>query len=173
MMITDTTTGVPQVKAGKLRALGVSTAKRMAILPEVPTIAEAGVKGYDIGYWFAAYVPANTPKAVVERLHALLVEGTTSAAATSFYAVSGSDAWTTSPEELGRFQAGRDREVGPGHQGGGHRAGVMRPCGIRTRIVAGAAPYTRVDAATESRHEIGTRPSRRFDDRPSPARPWP
>ena len=112
MMITDTTTGVPQIKAGKLRALGVSTDRRMAILPDVPTIAEAGVKGYDIGYWFAAYVPANTPKAVVDRLHALLVEGTRSTGAKSFYDVSGSDAWTTSPEDLGRFQASETEKWG-------------------------------------------------------------
>jgi hypothetical protein len=61
MMITDTATGLPQIKGGKLRALGVSGTKRIALLPDVPTIAEAGVKGYDMGYWFAAYVPAKTP----------------------------------------------------------------------------------------------------------------
>ena len=54
MMITDTATGVPQIKGGKLKALGVSTTKRIALLPDVPTIDEAGVKGYDMGYWFAA-----------------------------------------------------------------------------------------------------------------------
>ena len=59
MMITDTATGVPQIKAGKLRALGVSTPKRSPLLPDVPTIDEAGVKGYDMGYWFAAYAPAK------------------------------------------------------------------------------------------------------------------
>ena len=61
MMITDMSTGVPQIKGGKLRALGVSTTKRSPLLPDVPTIDEAGVKGYDMGYWFAAYVPAKTP----------------------------------------------------------------------------------------------------------------
>ena len=60
-MITDTSTGVPQVKGGKLKALGVSTTERNPLLPEVPTIAEAGVKGYDMGYWFAAYAPAGPP----------------------------------------------------------------------------------------------------------------
>src|SRR6185295_4395656 len=84
-MVTDTATGVPQIKAGKLRALGVSTTHRIALLPEVPTIDEAGVKGYDMGYWFAAYVPHGTPAPVVARLHELLVAGTKSAAAKSFY----------------------------------------------------------------------------------------
>lgn len=60
-MITDTSTGMPQGKAGRLHALGYSTQKRSSQLPEVPTIDEAGVKGDDMGYWFAAYVPAGTP----------------------------------------------------------------------------------------------------------------
>jgi tripartite-type tricarboxylate transporter receptor subunit TctC len=104
-MITDTATGVPQIKGGKLRALGVSTTKRVALLPDVPTIAEAGVKGYDMGYWFAAYVPASTPAPVVERLRDLLIAGTRSAAAKTFYETSGSDAWTTTSDELAKFQA--------------------------------------------------------------------
>ncbi|MBL0728320.1 tripartite tricarboxylate transporter substrate binding protein [Piscinibacter sp. HJYY11] len=105
LMITDTATGVPQVKAGKLRALGYSTQKRSAQLPDVPTIAEAGVKGYDMGYWFAAYVPAGTPPAVVSRLNAILVQATKGAAAKSFYENGGSEAWTTTPQELAKFQA--------------------------------------------------------------------
>ena len=105
MMITDTSTGVPQVKAGKLNALGVSTSKRLPMLPEVPTIDEAGVKGYDMGYWFAAYVPAGTPQPVVARLRELLVAGTRSAPAKTFFEGSGSDAWTTTPEELAKFQS--------------------------------------------------------------------
>lgn len=105
MMITDTATGLPQIKAGKLRALGVSTDKRLGLLPDVPTIAEAGVKGYDMGYWFAAYVPAATPPAVVKRLQELLVAGTHSAAAKTFYDNAGVVAWTTTPEELAKFQA--------------------------------------------------------------------
>jgi tripartite-type tricarboxylate transporter receptor subunit TctC len=103
-MITDTATGVPHIKGGKLRALGVSTTKRIAMLPDVPTIDEAGVKGYDMGYWFAAYVPAGTPEPVLSRLRELLVSGTKNAAAKSFYEGTGSDAWTTTPDELAKFQ---------------------------------------------------------------------
>ena len=105
MMITDTSTGIPQIKSGKLRALGYSTRTRSAQLPDVPTLDEAGVKGYDMGYWFAAYVPAGTPKEVVARLNELLKNATKSAAATSFYETAGSVAWTTTPEELAQFQA--------------------------------------------------------------------
>ncbi|MBF5004416.1 Bug family tripartite tricarboxylate transporter substrate binding protein [Diaphorobacter caeni] len=105
LMITDTSTGVPQIKSGKLKALGYSTKVRSAQLPEVPTLDEAGVKGYDMGYWFAAYVPAGTPKEVVARLNELLKQATQSAAAKSFYQTAGSEAWTTTPEELAQFQA--------------------------------------------------------------------
>ncbi|WP_404302541.1 Bug family tripartite tricarboxylate transporter substrate binding protein [Alicycliphilus denitrificans] len=112
LMITDTSTGVPQVKAGKLRALGYSTQKRGAQLPDVPTIAEAGVKGYDMGYWFAAYVPAGTPAPVVARLNELLAHATRSAAAKAFFDTAGSEAWTTTPEELARFQAAETQKWG-------------------------------------------------------------
>lgn len=112
MMITDTSTGVPQIKSGKLRALGYSTQKRGAQLPDVPTIAEAGVKGYDMGYWFAAYVPAGTPAPVVARLNELLGHATKSAAAQSFFENAGSEAWSTTPEELAKFQAAETQKWG-------------------------------------------------------------
>jgi tripartite-type tricarboxylate transporter receptor subunit TctC len=111
-MITDTATGVPQIMGGKLRALGVSTTRRVALLPDVPTIDEAGVKGYDMGYWFAAYVPAGTPAPVVARLRELLIAGTRSGAAKSFYDTTGSDAWTTTSDELGKFQAAESQKWG-------------------------------------------------------------
>ena len=104
MMITDTATGLPQVKGGKVRALAVSTAKRSPLTPELPTIAEAGVAGYDMGFWFAAYVPANTPPAVVSKLHDVLVEATKGAAMQNFYTTTGTDPFTTTPAELGKFQ---------------------------------------------------------------------
>jgi tripartite-type tricarboxylate transporter receptor subunit TctC len=105
MMITDTATGVPQIKSGKLRALGVSTTHRIPILPEVPTIEEAGVKGYDMSYWFAAYVPAGTPAPVVVKLRELLVNAVNGPAAKAFFETSGAQAWTTTSPELTKFQA--------------------------------------------------------------------
>jgi len=59
---------VPQVKAGKIRALAVSPAHRSPALPDVPTVAEAGVPGYDSGAWFGLVAPANTPKDLVAKL---------------------------------------------------------------------------------------------------------
>jgi len=112
MMITDTATGVPQIKGGKLRALAVSTTHRIALLPDVPTIDEAGVKGYDMGYWFAAYVPAGTPPAVAAQLRELLIAGTKSAGAAAFFRDTGVEPWTTTPDELAKFQASETQKWG-------------------------------------------------------------
>jgi tripartite-type tricarboxylate transporter receptor subunit TctC len=111
-MITDTATGLPQIRAGKLRPLGYSTQKRSPLLPQVPTIDEAGVKGYDMGYWFAAYVPAGTPPAVVAQLNELLVNAVRSAPARTFFETSGVEAWTSTPDELAKFQAAETQKWG-------------------------------------------------------------
>ncbi len=111
-MITDVSTGIPQIKAGKLRPLGFSTRERSALLPDVPTLEEAGVKGYDMGYWFAAYVPRATPDAVVQQLQALLVQAVRSPALKTFFESSGTVPWTTTPDELAAFQAGETRKWG-------------------------------------------------------------
>jgi tripartite-type tricarboxylate transporter receptor subunit TctC len=61
---------LPQVKAGKLRALAVSPAKRTPAAPDIPTVAEAGVPGYDSGAWFGLVAPAGTPKPIIDKLAA-------------------------------------------------------------------------------------------------------
>jgi tripartite-type tricarboxylate transporter receptor subunit TctC len=67
----DTVTPVlPHIKAGKLRALAVTTGKRSTALPDVPTLAKAGVKGIDTGTWFGLLAPVATPKDITARLHA-------------------------------------------------------------------------------------------------------
>jgi tripartite-type tricarboxylate transporter receptor subunit TctC len=59
---------LPQVKAGKLRALGVTSAKRSPAAPEIPTIAEVGRPGYEVDSWFGILAPAGTPKEIVAKL---------------------------------------------------------------------------------------------------------
>jgi len=71
----DTVTPVlPHIKAGKLRALAVTTAKRSSALPDVPTLEEMGLKGFDIGTWFGVLAPVATPKDIVTRLNAEMVK---------------------------------------------------------------------------------------------------
>ena len=61
---------LPHIKAGKLRGLAVTTAQRSSLMPELPTLAEAGLAGYEIGSWQAVFAPAGTPRPIVDRLHA-------------------------------------------------------------------------------------------------------
>jgi len=110
LMITDMATGLPQVKGGKLKALGVSTSKRVALAPEIPTIAEAGVKGYESTFWFAAYVPAGTPAPVVARLNEILRKANKSPAMGNFYSSVGFEALEGSPDELRTFQAAESQK---------------------------------------------------------------
>jgi tripartite-type tricarboxylate transporter receptor subunit TctC len=105
MMITDMATGLAQVRAGKVKALGVSAARRTHLAPELPTISEAGVKGYEMGFWVAAYVPAGTPAPVVQRLNEVLGKANRSKAISDYYAQNGYETLSSTPDELRRFQA--------------------------------------------------------------------
>jgi len=60
---------VPHIRSGKIRALGVTSMKRAAALPDVPTIAESGLPGYEVVHWFGGLVPAGTDRKIVDRLH--------------------------------------------------------------------------------------------------------
>jgi tripartite-type tricarboxylate transporter receptor subunit TctC len=63
---------LPQVKAGKLRALAITSAERSAMVPDIPTVAEAGVPGYEVGVWFGLVAPAATAPDVLAKLNAEL-----------------------------------------------------------------------------------------------------
>jgi len=78
MMFDAVPTSLPHIKSGKLRALGVTGPKREATLPDVPTIAEAGVPGYEASVWFGLEVPAGTPKGIIARLNEASTKGLSS-----------------------------------------------------------------------------------------------
>ena len=77
-MFDNIPSALPHIKAGKLRAIATTGAKRDATLPDLPTIAEAGVKGYESGVWFGLAAPAGTPPEVIAKLNAAAVQGTKS-----------------------------------------------------------------------------------------------
>ncbi len=77
-MFDNIPSALPHIKAGKLRALATTGAKRDATLPDLPTIAEAGVKGYESGVWFGLAAPAGTPPEVIAKLNAAAIQGTKS-----------------------------------------------------------------------------------------------
>lgn len=105
MMIVDVPTGLPQVQAGKVTALAVTSKTRSPLLPNLPTMDEAGVKGYEMTYWFAAYVPAKTSPAIVKRLNELLVKAVASDNVKGHFAKNALVPFTTTPEQLAAFQA--------------------------------------------------------------------
>jgi tripartite-type tricarboxylate transporter receptor subunit TctC len=74
MTFDNITTAWPLAKAGKLRALAVTTAKRSSIAPDVPTLAESGLPGFEIGSWQGVFAPAGTPAPIVKRLNAEIVK---------------------------------------------------------------------------------------------------
>jgi tripartite-type tricarboxylate transporter receptor subunit TctC len=69
LLVAATSTAVPQVKAGKARALAVTANKRVSALPDVPTVEESGLGGYEATNWYGVVVPAGTPQRIIDRLH--------------------------------------------------------------------------------------------------------
>jgi tripartite-type tricarboxylate transporter receptor subunit TctC len=69
LMFDNLASSLGQIRAGKVRALAVTTEKRSSLAPELPTIAESGLPGFDISTWFGIFAPGGTPRPIVERLH--------------------------------------------------------------------------------------------------------
>jgi len=100
---TNPISSMPHVKAGRIRNLGLSSAERWPLLPEYPTIAESGVKGYELLIWNGISVKTGTPPAVVERLHAELLKATLIPEVVSYLAKSGARSMTQSPADFDAF----------------------------------------------------------------------
>ncbi|MGB7541166.1 MAG: tripartite tricarboxylate transporter substrate binding protein, partial [Burkholderiales bacterium] len=107
-------TALPHVKAGKLRALAVTAAQRSPALPDVPTIAESGVPGYDYSSWVGLLAPAKTPPAVVGRLRAEAARIVHTPQMKTIFAREGAEPVGDTPEEFGaiiKTEVGRWRQV--------------------------------------------------------------
>ena len=96
---------ISQVKAGRLRALAVTGARRSAIVPDLPTLAEAALPGFDVSTWQAVMAPAGTPREIIQRVNAEIVKAMAAPEMKERFLSFGTDAATGSPEELGRFLA--------------------------------------------------------------------
>jgi tripartite-type tricarboxylate transporter receptor subunit TctC len=94
---------LPHVRAGRVRALGVTSSKRSAAIPELPTISEAGVPGFEVTTWSGVIVPAGTPKAIVARLNAEVNKALVSQAAKDLLAASGYELVGGSAEQFDTF----------------------------------------------------------------------
>ena len=100
MMFDNIPSAIPHIKSGKLKALATTGSKRDPLLPELPTLAEAGVSGYESGVWFGLAVPANTPRDVVMKLNAEAIKGTRSPDFVKRMTELGYNIMGTSPEAM-------------------------------------------------------------------------
>ncbi|MGZ5073049.1 MAG: tripartite tricarboxylate transporter substrate binding protein [Usitatibacter sp.] len=103
MMFDAITTMAPNVRAGKLRALATSGKVRSAVLPEVPTVSEAGVPGYEAVIWLGIMAPAGTPRAIVERLNHEITRAANAPEMRDAWAKQGAVSMSMTPEEFGRY----------------------------------------------------------------------
>ena len=103
---TNPISSLPHVKAGRIRNLGMGSAERWPLLPEYPTIAESGVKGFEHVIWNGMSVKTGTPPAIVERLHAELVKAAALPEVVKHMAADGSRPMTQSPADFGAFIRG-------------------------------------------------------------------
>jgi tripartite-type tricarboxylate transporter receptor subunit TctC len=104
-VIADLAATLPQIKAGKLKGLAVTSAQRMKLAPELPTMLEAGVPGFELTGWLASYVPAKTPKPIVDKLNAAFTAALANRDAVAALQRAGIEATPSTPDELRAFTA--------------------------------------------------------------------
>src|SRR5690348_7803183 len=105
LMFDNLASAMSQVKAGKLRALAVTTSQRSKLVPELPTMAEAGVPGFDISTWFGLLAPAGTPPAVIAKWNAGVTKILSDPSMRERLAAQGAEATPDSPDAFARFIA--------------------------------------------------------------------
>src|ERR1043166_8816695 len=104
MMIGDVVATSPFVRAGKLRAIGITSAKRAPRLPEIPTVSESGLPGYEAVGWFGVFAPAHTSKAIITSVNGAIVKYVTRLDTKELLADLGADVVASAPEEFSRIQ---------------------------------------------------------------------
>ena len=100
LMMANVLSALPHTKSGRLRALGVSSAKRVAVAPTVPTIAEAGVPGYEVVQWFGVLAPAATPPEIIGRVHAAVVRALQDTAVRERFVSDGAEPVGNTPDQF-------------------------------------------------------------------------
>jgi tripartite-type tricarboxylate transporter receptor subunit TctC len=98
--VVDVPSAIAHVRAGKMRALAVTSKRRIVAAPEVPTFEEAGVPGYEAIGWFGTVAPANTPPAVIQRLHREIVAALQDAEIRERAISAGAEPFTNTPQEF-------------------------------------------------------------------------
>ena len=104
-MFDSITSARPHIESGKLRALGLTTAKRSKTLPNVPTLAEAGLPGYEVSPWFAVFMPAATPKDIVAKVNSALLDAMKDPDVVKRFETIGAEPVGSTPEEMAQHLA--------------------------------------------------------------------
>ena len=97
-------TSAQQIRGGKLRPLAVTTTRRANLLPDVPTMAEAGVPGYDVTTWYAIWAVKGTPQPIIDRMYAEVKKVLAQKDIVDIWAAQGADAGGITPAEFVKFQ---------------------------------------------------------------------
>ncbi len=113
LIFDNVTPALPQIKGGNARGLAVTTAKRVPAVPELPTIAEAGVPGFDVSSWFAFFVPAKTPAPIIEKMHKDVVAALAHPSVKERLEPLGAALVGSTPGELGAFLKSEMDKWGP------------------------------------------------------------
>lgn len=103
LLMADPAVALPHIRSGKLKALGATTAKRIDLLPDVPTLAETGLAGYEVVAWWGIMAPVGTPKAIVDKLNTEIVKVMRMPDVYELLTKMGIYPATSSPEELGAY----------------------------------------------------------------------
>ena len=101
LMMANVISALPHVRTGRLRALGVTGGKRATVAPDIPTIAESGLPGYEVVQWYAVFVPAGTPREVINRLNSAVVAAVKDPKVRERIVADGGDPVGGTPDELG------------------------------------------------------------------------
>lgn len=103
-------TSLGQIQAGKIRVLGMAGTRRFELLPEVPTVAEAGLPGFEVNNWYGVYVPTGTPKEVVSKIHTDVMKALQTPEVKKRMLDSGIIAVWSTPEQFVAFQQAETRK---------------------------------------------------------------
>jgi tripartite-type tricarboxylate transporter receptor subunit TctC len=112
LMFVNTMSALPQVRSGQLRAIAVGSPRRIAALPDLPTVAESGYPGFDVNLWAGLLAPAKTPKAIIDKFNAELVHALATPEVQKSFAMQGAESTPSTPEQFGSFMVDEMARLG-------------------------------------------------------------
>ena len=141
----------PHIRSGKLKALGVGGSKRSPVLPDVPTVAEAGVPSYEAVNWWGLVAPAGTPAPIIERAAQGGAGGAELGRGAEAVRLRGRRDRAHEPGRIRRLHGEGNDQMGARREGGRHQSGVGRHCGFKRHRSSGSENLTRPEESCRAR----------------------